>query len=104
MGKETIIKKTDANADAKKIVFSVEGGLDFTSGIELQETLISAFREYTHITLDFAGLSHISSDGLRVLLMAQKTASGRKGSLAIVNASGQIRKTLDISGFNHNLM
>ena len=94
-----ITKKAGVN----EIIFSVEGRLDSITSLEFQDTLISAFKEYAHVLLDFESVSYISSAGFRVLLMAQKTAHGRKGSLTLLNVSEQIMKLLDMTGLSAHL-
>ena len=91
----TIVKTTGEN----NLTYSVKGRLDSITSSELQDTLITAFNENTRVTLDFEELTYISSAGLRVLLMAQKTASGRKGSFTIINVSNEIKEIFDMTGF-----
>ena len=85
------------------VIFSVEGRLDSITSLEFQDKLISAFNECEHVSLDFKDVSFISSAGLRVLVMAQKTAHGRKGSLTLLNVSEQIMKLLDMTGLSAHL-
>ena len=95
----TITKKAGVN----EIIFSVEGQLDSITSLEFQDTLISAFNECENISLDFEGVSFISSAGFRVLLMAQKTARDKKGSLTILNVSEQIMRLMDMTGLSAQL-
>ena len=97
--KMTITKKSGVN----EIIFSLEGRLDSITSLEFQDTLISAFNECEHVSLDIKDVSFISSAGLRVLLMAQKTARGRKGSFTLLNVSEQIMKLLDMTGLSAHL-
>jgi anti-sigma B factor antagonist len=48
------------------------------------------------ITLDMAGVSYISSMGVRVVLKAQKGLKQRGGSLVMMNLQPQIKKVFEI--------
>jgi len=86
-----------------EIILSVEDRLDSITSPELQDKLISAFNEYAHVLLNFENLSYISSAGLRVLLLAQKTALGKKVSFTILNVSEEIMEVFNMTGFSYNL-
>ena len=95
----TITKKELAN----EIIISVEGKVDSITSLALQETLIPAVNEYNSVSLDFEGVSYISSAGFRVLLMAHKTAIGRKCSFAIRHVTEKIRNLFDMTGLSEHL-
>lgn len=92
----TINKKKDGN----KVIFALEGRLDTTTAPQLQETLIPEFNETPNIELDFSELAYVSSAGLRVLLMGEKTAKAKSGSLTISNVSSEIMEVFDMTGFS----
>lgn len=50
-------------------------------------------------TLDMAGVTYISSAGLRVILALDK-ATGKNNKLSIINAEGAVKDVLDMSGFS----
>jgi len=84
----------------KKMTITLEGRLDTTTAPELQDTLITSFEKTDDITLDFTGLSYISSAGLRALLAGHKTASARNASLIITGVSEEILEVLNMTGFS----
>jgi len=45
----------------------------------------------------------VSSAGLRVLLMGQKTATAKDASMTVVNVSEEIMEVLDMTGFTDML-
>lgn len=90
------INKTHENG---KIILALEGRLDTTTAPQLQEVLIPSFDEPREITLDFSRLSYVSSAGLRVLLMGQKEAKKKGGSIALFGVSEEIMEVLEMTGF-----
>ncbi len=81
------------------ITLSLSGRLDTTTAPELQMTLIPVFDEGMPVVLDFAGLQYVSSAGLRVLLMGEKAAKAKGGSMALVNVSAEIMDVFNMTGF-----
>ena len=89
----------DKNQTGEKTVLSLSGRLDTTTAPQLQETLIPAFDGAKEVELDFAGLTYVSSAGLRVLLMGQKTAKAKGGSMTLTHVSGEIMEVFEMTGF-----
>jgi anti-anti-sigma factor len=87
----------------KKIVLSLEGRLDTTTAPQLQGQLIPEFAEGRHIQLDFKSLLYVSSAGLRVLLMGEKTANAKGGKMTLVNVSAEIQEIFEMTGFSEVL-
>lgn len=83
-----------------KIRFTLSGRLDTATSPRLQEALISAFDEAAHVELDFAGLEYVSSAGLRVLLLGEKTAKSKDAAMALTNVSQEIREVFEMTGFS----
>ena len=91
------INKTQEN---ETITLGLEGRLDTTTSPEFQEALIPAFDEANDIKLDFAKLGYVSSAGLRVLLMGQKTAKAKNASMTLYNVSAEIMEVFEMTGFD----
>ena len=85
--------------EGEKIIIALEGRLDTTTSPNLQEVLIPAFDDANEIVLDFAELVYISSAGLRVLLMGQKTADAKNAPMSIKNVSEDIMEVFEMTGF-----
>jgi len=81
-----------------ELVVELTGRLDTTTAPELEASLKESFDGINSLVLDFTNLAYISSAGLRVLLMAQKTMSA-KGTMVIKNVSEDIKEVFDITGF-----
>ena len=89
--------------DNGKITFALDGRLDTTSSPRLQEVLLPSFDEADDITIDFSGLAYVSSAGLRVLLMGQKTAKSKNATMKVTNVSEEIMEVFDMTGFSDML-
>jgi anti-anti-sigma factor len=86
--------------EGDKLIIALEGRLDTTTAPELQAQLIPEFDTAKHIQLDFKDLAYVSSAGLRVLLLGEKTASAKGGVLILVNVSPEIQEVFEMTGFS----
>lgn len=88
------------NTDLGCVVF-IDGRLDTISSNEFQKLIEPALEMADkQITLDCAGLSYISSSGLRQLLIIRKLSVAKGGKVIIRNLRDDIMQTLVITGFN----
>ena len=85
--------------DNGKLTFGLSGRLDTTTAPQLQADLLPAFDEAAEIVLDFAELAYVSSAGLRVLLMGQKTANSKGASMSLTGVSPEIMEVFEMTGF-----
>jgi anti-anti-sigma factor len=88
------------NQGEEKLILSLEGRLDTVTAPDLQEQLIPEFDKTKHIQLDFKQLIYVSSAGLRVLLIGEKTAKARGGKMSLVNVSAEIKEIFEMTGFS----
>lgn len=77
----------------------VEGRVDTNTSPQLQQAILSAFQKSKDIVIDFLNVSYISSAGLRALLIGQKTALSKGGSMRLTNLSDVVMNILEVSGF-----
>jgi len=91
------INKTQENG---KITLALDGRLDTTTSPRLQDVLIPALNETTQVELDFTKLAYVSSAGLRVLLIGQKTAKAKNASMTVSGVSEEIMEVFDMTGFS----
>ncbi len=87
------------NKNGEMLMLKLEGRLDTTTAPQLQEVLLPAFEENFQVELDFSGLVYVSSAGLRVLLLGEKTAKGKGGVMSITHVSPEVMEVFDITGF-----
>jgi len=85
--------------NGEKTVLALSGRLDTTTAPKLQEVLIPEFDGAKCVELDFAELAYVSSAGLRVLLMGEKTAKAKGGKFRLVNVPEEIMEVFEMTGF-----
>lgn len=81
------------------IQISIEGRVDTSSSPDLQNAVLLAFQKTSKLILDFTQVAYISSAGLRALLIGQKTANSKGGSLIITNVSPVVMEVFEVTGF-----
>ena len=94
------INKTQENGT---ITLAIEGRLDTSTSPRFQEALIPLFGEAKVIKIDFANIVYVSSAGLRVLLMGQKTAKSNNAVMTLFNVSEEVMEVFDMTGFSNML-
>jgi anti-anti-sigma factor len=85
--------------DGEIAVLSLDGRLDTTTAPKLQEALLGEIERNPAVRLDFAKLAYVSSAGLRVLLMGEKSAKAKSKRMTLVNVPNDIMEVLDMTGF-----
>ena len=89
----SIEKKLGENAE-----IALTGRLDTTTAPELETLLNELLPTANEFTIDLGKLEYISSAGLRLILMAQKTMS-KKGGMKIKNVPAPVMEVFEITGF-----
>lgn len=82
-----------------KITLALSGRLDTTTAPQLQGALLPAFEAAKSVVLNFAGLCYVSSAGLRVLLLGEKTAKMKDASMSLINVPKDIKDVFEMTGF-----
>ena len=80
------------------LTVALEGRLDTTTAPELEQELKENMKYARNLVLDFGELEYISSAGLRVILMAQKTMTEKDG-MKITGVNELIAEIFDVTGF-----
>ena len=78
----------------------VEGRVDTNTSPQFQQAILNAFQKKNDVVIDFLNVPAISSAGLRALLIGQKTATSKKGSMKLTNVGDVVKNVLDMSGFS----
>ena len=81
-----------------ELTVSLEGRLDTVTAPSLEEELKANLDGVQNLILDFQALEYISSAGLRVILMAQKTMN-KQGNMVVRNVNETIAEVFEITGF-----
>ena len=85
---------------AGKTVIHLNGSLDIGASEDLEKNLLSLVDSgEKNFIVDFAGLSYISSSGLRVFMSTANRLVAEKGSIALCGMNDQIKKVFEITGF-----
>ena len=75
------------------------GRVDFSTSSELQERILQAFQKGRTVVVDLREVDYMSSAGLRALLLGQKTASSKGGSLRLVHVQPSVQEVFNVTGF-----
>ncbi len=83
------------------LVLRLAGRLDANWCSHVQDALAAAVKDGEHrVQLDMAGVSYLSSAGLRVLLSFYKQLRAISGVFGVANPSGVVRSVLELSGLS----
>ena len=85
--------------DNEVITIAIEGRVDTNTSPQVQDAILKSFQKVNQVVLDFSQCSYVSSAGLRALLIGQKTASSKKGTMKLVNVPEILMNVLKLSGF-----
>ncbi len=80
-------------------VFKLEKKLDSLSAPKVEKELLPAIKETGKYLLNMSGMTHISSAGLRVLLMAAKKVKSTSSLMILCEVPETIQEVFDIAGF-----
>ena len=86
-----------------KLVLSIEGRIETNTAPEFQSAVLGAFQKCSNVVLNFEEVSYISSAGLRGLLIGQKTAQSKGGSMVLTNVNDTVMEVLKMTGFRNIL-
>ena len=84
--------------NGNKVCIAVSGKIDTTNAHQFEAAVKELIEGASELSFDMNGLEYISSAGLRVLLVAQKTMN-KQGTMKLINVSKPIMEIFDITGF-----
>lgn len=82
------------------IQLSVEGQVDTITAPELQQKILITFQKTKNVILDLGHVGYMSSAGLRALLLGQKTATSKGGTMKVINVQPPVMQVFNMSGFS----
>ena len=94
----TIEKKKDGTS----LTIILKGRLDTLAAPAFEEEVKKALPDLTELVFDLSELEYVSSSGLRVFLMAQKTMKDQ-GNMTVKNVSSSIYDIMEVTGFTNFL-
>lgn len=87
--------------DTNLIILTPRGRLDADGARPLQAELASHLEDgHIHLLVDFAETRYISSNGLRILLAAQKRAQKQGGAVKLCALSPRLLEIFEMAGFD----
>ena len=81
------------------VQLNVEGNVDTNTAPQLQMHILQAFQKGRNVVLEMSKCPYMSSAGLRALLIGQKTATSKGGSMKLVNVQPSVKDIFNVSGF-----
>ncbi|MCD8130225.1 MAG: STAS domain-containing protein [Lachnospiraceae bacterium] len=85
------------------VQLNVEGRVDTNTSPQLQKSILQAFQKGNAVVLNLERVDYVSSSGLRALLIGQKTASSKGGSMKLTHVCDAVMKVFDMTGFSKML-
>ena len=91
----------DQQSIADVVVLRPVGRIDLDTTPPLQDRLLPlAEAPGTKVVVDFAGVTYISSSGLRALMLGAKAAKAGQGRLVVCNLNANVAEIFRISRFH----
>jgi anti-anti-sigma factor len=81
------------------VILSLTGRLDAVSADPVKQRLLASVGAAPCLVLDFAGLTYVSSAGLRVLLELARRVQSAKGKLALCAMVRHVQQVFELAGF-----
>lgn len=81
------------------ITIEIEGKVDTNTSPVLQNEILLSFQKLPNVVLDFEKTVYISSAGLRALLIGEKTAQSKQGTMILKHVPEVVMNVLEMSGF-----
>lgn len=86
--------------EENKIILKIEGRIDTNTSRELQAKILLCLQKSLHMILDMEQVDYVSSAGLRTLLIGEKTANAKNGSMQIIHVCPAVKEVFIMSGFD----
>lgn len=90
----------DKKYDDEKLTIFIDGRIDTITSKDLEKAINDEIGKFNLLTLDFEKVKYISSAGLRVLAVTQKTLKKENTPFIIKNANDSVNEIFRMSGFN----
>ena len=82
--------------DNGTLTLQVIGRLDTNTAPQLQDEI--RYEGVTKLVFDLSSLEYLSSAGLRILLMAQKTMNASGGEMVVAHPNATVKSVFDMTG------
>lgn len=78
----------------------LDGKIDKITAPQVQSAILTAFQKCSNLTVNFSKVAYVSSAGLRALLMGQKTAASKGGTMKVTGVSEEVLSVFKLTGFD----
>lgn len=85
--------------DEATLILRISGRVDTKTAPQLEEVISNSLDGVKLLIMDFEEVEYISSAGLRVLLIAQKTMN-KQGDMKVNNVNTDIMEIFEVTGFS----
>ncbi len=82
-----------------KLQMDIEGKIDSLTSNDFQNAVLRSFQKNKNIVINMDKVDYISSAGLRALILGQKTAASKGGSMVIINVCPAVQDVFRVTGF-----
>ena len=90
----------DKKYEDNKLTIFIDGRIDTITSKDLEKAINDEIGKFNSLILDFEKVKYISSAGLRVLAVTQKTLKKENTPFIIKNANDSVNEIFRMSGFN----
>lgn len=89
----------EKNINGDVLEIKVIGRMDTVTAPQLEKEATQSLPGCKELILNFKELEYVSSAGLRVILMLQKTMN-KQGTMKLINVGDEVNDVLEITGFS----
>ncbi|WP_409966924.1 STAS domain-containing protein [Bengtsoniella intestinalis] len=82
----------------QQIIVTVKGRIDTNTSPQLQSAVLAAFQQSKAVELDLREVDYVSSAGLRVFLIGQKTAASKGGTMTLAHVQPTVMQVFTAVG------
>ena len=91
---------TTISKSEQELTVKVDGQLDAVTSEEFLQTIEQELKDIQTILIDCAGLTYISSAGLRALIALSNDLGDQDGALRLRNVGEQVAEVLKLTGMD----
>ena len=84
--------------DLELVTLEITGMLDSTTAPNLETTINNLSEDVKELVFDVSGVEYISSEGIRVILVAKNKMESNQGTMRIEKANNIVRDSLETTG------
>jgi anti-sigma B factor antagonist len=85
---------------AEQTIINIKGRIDTATSPEFEKAIAPVIAgDMKEVIMECKDFEYISSTGLRLFLVLQKSANAKKGSLLIRNMNDDIKNVFNMTGF-----